>query len=345
MSAEAIPAAEAPPQPTQAQAPGVAGGAQPRYSLDEIAEATTRAVIPRNLDDVLQLAQHAAKSGLFGVRSVSDAYVRIVTGLELGITSMAALRTISVFNGKPILDATLIAALCKRSPDCLRWTYVEITRERCTIETRHRRDGVQRLTWTMEDAKDAKLDKKDVWRSYPRAMLRSRCITEIARMVYPGVVAGIYTADEAEEMGGEAPLLTSEAAAVIAADDAEKAEEAQPLVDTLLSAIDRAETDADLQDVAERIRAARLQCEPRKTLREAYSAKQKALKPKTRRRGRKAAEPSDPGPPSDPDPSSPGQEPERDPEPPTGEHVPPEGYDGPPPDDNEPPMREPGEEG
>jgi len=154
---------------------------------------------PTSLADVKDLSLSAAKSGLYGIRSEHEALVRLMTGLELGIPAMTSLRCISVVSGKPVLDATLVAALAQRHPDCVSWRVVETTAEMCTIETVHRRNGKSTVTWTMADAKRAKLDGKDNWRNYPRAMLRARATTELARMAYPEAFAGLYSP---EELGG-----------------------------------------------------------------------------------------------------------------------------------------------
>jgi hypothetical protein len=49
-------------------------------------------------------------------------------------------------------------------------------------------------------AQDAGLTKNPTWRSYPRQMLRSRCISEGIRTVFPGVVVGTYTPEEVQDM-------------------------------------------------------------------------------------------------------------------------------------------------
>jgi hypothetical protein len=75
------------------------------------------------------------------------------------------------------------------------------TAEACTVEYREQGwDGVSSLTFSLEDAKRAKLDGKDVWKAYPRAMLRSRAVSEVVRTAFPECIAGLYTP---EEMGAE----------------------------------------------------------------------------------------------------------------------------------------------
>jgi hypothetical protein len=58
--------------------------------------------------------------------------------------------------------------------------------------------GSVTITWTIAQAKTAGLTNKDVWKAYPRAMLRSRVISEAIRTVYPGVAVGVYTPEEVE---------------------------------------------------------------------------------------------------------------------------------------------------
>ncbi|MBK8184776.1 MAG: hypothetical protein IPK63_18615 [Candidatus Competibacteraceae bacterium] len=56
-------------------------------------------------------------------------------------------------------------------------------------------------------AKRANLAGKDLWKQYPRAMLRARVISEGIRTVYPGVLSGMYTPEEVRdfiEVQGEA---------------------------------------------------------------------------------------------------------------------------------------------
>jgi hypothetical protein len=56
------------------------------------------------------------------------------------------------------------------------------------------------IAWTTKMAQDAGLTRNPTWKSYPRQMLRSRCISEGIRTVFPGVVVGTYTPEEVEDM-------------------------------------------------------------------------------------------------------------------------------------------------
>lgn len=154
---------------------------------------------PQNFGEVARLAEYVAASGLFAVKTKEQAMMVMLTGASLGLSPVAALRGVHVIQGKATLDATLVTALVQQHPDCEYWRLVENTNERCTIETKRRGHSAPVVrTWTMEDAKRAKLTGKDTWQSYPAAMLRARCTTDLARGVYGDALFGVYTQEELE---------------------------------------------------------------------------------------------------------------------------------------------------
>lgn len=70
------------------------------------------------------------------------------------------------------------------------------------------------MVWTIAQAKSAGLTGKDVWKQYPRAMLRARVISEGIRTVYPGVSVGVYTVEEVQDFDSKPE--TKEVAAEVA---------------------------------------------------------------------------------------------------------------------------------
>ena len=44
------------------------------------------------------------------------------------------------------------------------------------------------------------MTNKDNWKNYPRAMLRARVVSEGIRTVFPGVVLGVYTPEEVQDI-------------------------------------------------------------------------------------------------------------------------------------------------
>jgi hypothetical protein len=138
-----------------------------------------------------------------------DALLVLMTGRELGIGPMQALRMVTVIRGRVTLSADATIALVRRSDQCIEWRMVESTAERATYSTTRRGDTSPTvLTWTMEQARVAGLVRGGgQWQTYPEAMLRARCAAALARIVYPDLVAGVYDPDELA--GTDATVATS----------------------------------------------------------------------------------------------------------------------------------------
>jgi hypothetical protein len=51
----------------------------------------------------------------------------------------------------------------------------------------------------MARATKAQLGGKDMWKKYPRQMLRSRVVSEGVRTVYPGATSGLYVPEEVRD--------------------------------------------------------------------------------------------------------------------------------------------------
>lgn len=204
-------------------------------------------VVVRNVDDALRLGEIFVRSGFFAdAKAVSQAVVKILYGVELGLGPMAAMTGIEIVEGRVTPGANLTASMLEESPD-YDYRVDERSSERCTITflRRDRETGEWRergsITWTIDDAKRARLYRDDLnpkaaWKAYPRAMLYARAMTEGARTYCPNLFSGI-TAYSAEELGVELDEQTAaaEEAAVAGAEaiarqeaEAERAAAAQP---------------------------------------------------------------------------------------------------------------------
>jgi hypothetical protein len=75
----------------------------------------------------------------------------------------------------------------------------DYTDERVVGTFSHPKGGSVTIEWTVEMGRKAGLLGNQTWTKYPRQMLRSRCISEGIRTVFPGVVVGAYSEEEAED--------------------------------------------------------------------------------------------------------------------------------------------------
>ena len=205
------------------------------------------AIIPRTLDESADLAERFAKSTLLPKSmqgKAPDVLVTIMAGAEMGLAPMASLRSIHVIEGKPVLSADGMIAIILGSGKAVYFSRVEESDTSVTYETlRVGAKSPQRCTWTLVMAKSAGLHLKDNWRAYPRAMLASRAKAELARDVFPDVLAGCYTIEESESFNS-APRPEYQAPAKVERID--DAEIVTP-IDSALASIADAETVEELK--------------------------------------------------------------------------------------------------
>lgn len=157
-----------------------------------------RALEPRTPGQAWGVANALYKSRLFGDFPNPEAILAIVmTGRSLGMDTVASLRGFHVIKGKPSMSAQLIVGVVKRSHLCEYFRLVSSTEGSASWETK-RRDEPEptRMTYTFEDAQRAGLLGNDQWKKRPTTMLRWRAATELARAVYPDLVAGLYSVEE-----------------------------------------------------------------------------------------------------------------------------------------------------
>jgi hypothetical protein len=154
---------------------------------------------PDDIRTIEYLGQTYHASGLLpaGVKNWQAAVISIQAGRELGIPPTVAIREIYVVNGRPTCSAQLMMALIRAAHGAGAIRIKESSADHCTIEYREPGwDGVSTLTFTMADAERAGLARKDIWKQYPRAMLRSRAVSEVARQAFPDAILGFYTPEE-----------------------------------------------------------------------------------------------------------------------------------------------------
>ncbi len=150
----------------------------------------------------------------------------VMTGRELGIGPMQALKHIAIIEGKAGLSAELMAALIRSRGHKLR--VIEWTEERATVEgvRADDPDATLRVTWTLERAERAKLckivDGRPVardsqgrpkpWELYSEALLLARATSTLGRALFADVLAGCsYTPEEldASDGGGDPSTMVT----------------------------------------------------------------------------------------------------------------------------------------
>lgn len=161
------------------------------------------AIVPRSLSEAQSMSVEICKAALLPEHlrgKPADALAIIMTGAELGLPPMQALRGFDNIKGKVAPKAELLGALVMRRADvCVYLQCTETSATKAVYET-HRKGNPKPTTmsFTMEQATRAGVANGDNWRKYPEAMLRARALSAICRAVYPDVILGLGSVEELE---------------------------------------------------------------------------------------------------------------------------------------------------
>lgn len=159
---------------------------------------------PLAMNDLMTLGKVLASSGYFdGVKDQAQAVVKILYGQELGIGPIAAMRSVYMSNGKPCLDAGLIASLIERSGKYA-YTMLRLDDDGCELQIfKNGKPAGPNVTYTRKDAQQAgAFDGRNAhnYKKFPRNMFFARAITNAARWYCADIFSGpIYTRDELED--------------------------------------------------------------------------------------------------------------------------------------------------
>jgi len=157
-------------------------------------------IIP--FDEKVKLAEAFAKSKLFGMTDANQVLALMAVCEAEGIHPAKAVQEYHVIQGRPALKADAMLARFQNAGGKVEWK--EYTDEQVTGVFSHPNGGNLAVTWTIGQATKIGLVKPGSgWQKFPRAMLRSRCISEGIRSVFPGSVTGFYSPDEVENFQTE----------------------------------------------------------------------------------------------------------------------------------------------
>lgn len=158
------------------------------------------------------------------IKTPEQAVAIMLKGQELRVPPMYSLSNIVIVQGKPSCSAELMLALIQRDFGQRAMRVKDSSDQSCTVEYRLSGwDDIQSYTFTIEQAEQAGLFKNAVWKSYPAAMLRARCISAVARMAFPGSIGGMYVPGELGEavtVNADGEIISTATAVIQRVDDA-----------------------------------------------------------------------------------------------------------------------------
>ena len=164
---------------------------------------------PEQFETTQRIAQAMVASGYFNdAKDVAQAIVKIMAGQELGLPPFAAMTSIHVIKGKPVLGANALATLVKNHPH-YDYRVKSLDGKGCTIAFYENGDHLGDSSFTASDAKAAGLTGGN-WQKYSRNMYFARAMSNGAKWFTPGIFGGapVYTPDElGADVDGEGEII------------------------------------------------------------------------------------------------------------------------------------------
>lgn len=157
----------------------------------------TNDLIQYSIPDIQVMANAMAKSRLFGLQTAEQAMALMLISQAEGRHPALASRDYDIIQGKPAKKAEAMMRDFIASGGTVVWERLDDTAAIATFS--HPSGGSVKIDWTIERAKKAGLGSKGTWIAYPRAMLRSRCVSEGIRTVCPAATSGFYEPGEVQD--------------------------------------------------------------------------------------------------------------------------------------------------
>jgi len=143
------------------------------------------------------IAKSAKSSGLYG-GDENKIFMVMLAARELGISPLLALNG-GIWNiqGKIEISARLMNAMIRRGGHTME---IKSSKDECSIKGKRADTGEEHTEiFTLEMAKRAGLDKSNVWQKYAEDMLYARCMSRLARRLFPDLIGTAYVEGEIRE--------------------------------------------------------------------------------------------------------------------------------------------------
>ena len=162
-------------------------------------------VKPTNLGEAKELATLISGTNMVPKHyqgKEADCLVAMMMGSEIGMNPMQSLQNIAVINGKPSLygDAMLAIVMAHPAFEKIDESYDEATKV-ATCKLWRKGGSTYNATFGDEEATQAGLlVKSGPWSQYPKRMKQMRARGFGLRSLFPDALAGLISAEEAQDM-------------------------------------------------------------------------------------------------------------------------------------------------
>jgi hypothetical protein len=146
------------------------------------------------MQDMQILADAIARSNLFGIKTKEQALVLMMIARSEGRDPVEAARDYDIIQGKPAKKAEAMLRDFLVAGGKVEWHELSDIKADATFT--HPQTGSVRIDWDLARANVAGFGGKDMWKKFPRQMLRSRVVSEGVRTLWPLATSGMYVPEE-----------------------------------------------------------------------------------------------------------------------------------------------------
>lgn len=175
--------------------------------VQAIQKVEKRESVGFTVQDLQTMARAIAGSGLFGIKSPDQALSLMLIAQAEGRHPALAARDYDIIQGRPSKKAEAMLRDFLEAGGKVQWLALDDNKVEATFS--HALGGTATIAWDMERAKVAALAGKDMFKKYPRQMLRSRVVSEGIRTVWPSATSGFYVPEETSTFDADASAASN----------------------------------------------------------------------------------------------------------------------------------------
>jgi len=164
----------------------------------EVVTLPVRPGAAHSIADIEKLAEAVARSRMFGIQTKEQALVLMAISQAEGRHPALAARDYNIIQGRPAKTSEAMMRDFISAGGRVEWH--QLTDDAADATFTHPQGGTIRILWDTARATKAGLASKDMWRKFPRQMMRSRCVSEGVRTVCPSATSGFYVPEEVRDL-------------------------------------------------------------------------------------------------------------------------------------------------
>ncbi len=154
--------------------------------------------IPMTVENVWMIAEQVAASKLFATATPAQAFTLMMLCHAEGIHPIQAMRRYHIIQGRPTMRTDAIQGEMQARGWLIR--PLTTTAKEASATFTHPSKQPEPFTLSVAIDQYRHLMGKDVWKNHPDDMLWARLVGKACRRLDPGIIAGIYSDDEVQDM-------------------------------------------------------------------------------------------------------------------------------------------------